>query len=291
MASGGPPFYGRWPVSAVYEAVLDGNWVSATPEFSVTWSPEPAGTPFTTGLYSGVDFTASATVTVTGGGKDFEYVVLAGGASGGSGPNATGGGGGAGGYRTGTLPALAEGPYTVTVGAGGAGLPYPTVSSGNSGSPSVFGPITSTGGGGGGQSVNTSPPALVNRGFPGGSGGGGGGFYDTTSPAGTGIPGQGYPGGTGFQYLGAVLRGGGGGGAGGAGTNGGPPSGGSPGPGVTVSTTGTPFPAGVGGGTRTSVYPPFNGTANQGGGGPAGAEPNFASGSGGSGRVIIRWLT
>ena len=53
-----------------------------------------------------------------------EYLVIAGGASGGGGQGGVGGGGGgAGGYRTDTLsPLLANTNYTVTVGAGGAGV-------------------------------------------------------------------------------------------------------------------------------------------------------------------------
>ena len=93
-------------------------------------------------------FTSSGTFSVsaaTGTGL-IEYLVVAGGGAGG---NRWGGGGGAGGLRTNlsghplagsAFPvSTTPGSYTVTVGAGGAGLA--------NGNDSVFGSITSTGGG------------------------------------------------------------------------------------------------------------------------------------------------
>ena len=60
----------------------------------------------------------------TGCGVAFDYLVVAGGGAGGA---DSGGGGGAGGYRSsfpgGTKITLADGSYTITVGAGGASAP------------------------------------------------------------------------------------------------------------------------------------------------------------------------
>ena len=121
-------------------------------------------------------FTASGTYTSPGFGPgQADYLVVAGGGGGGNGVTAggAGGGGGAGGYRTsfpgGTKLSIPASPISVTVGAGGA--------ANNSGSPSIFSTITSTGGGYGGfQPTNCA-------GNPGGSGGGGRGC---TAAGGTG---------------------------------------------------------------------------------------------------------
>ena len=104
------------------------GFTGAGAAFTVTWTPAPAGSPFTTGSYTGVDFTASATVTVSGGNKDVEYVVVAGGGGGGGASSFGHGGGGAGGFRNGTLVGVSPGSYTVTVG-GGAGGSYGTYGS------------------------------------------------------------------------------------------------------------------------------------------------------------------
>ena len=69
------------------------------------------------------------------------------------------------------------GSYTVTIGAGGAGGPFPGTNIGANGTNSVFSSITSAGGGRGSQSFpSTNPnfPAGKNIGSAGGSGGGGG---------------------------------------------------------------------------------------------------------------------
>ena len=92
-----------------------------------------------------------------------EYLVIAGGASGsGGGLN---GGGGAGGYRQ-SSNIFAVGSQTVTVGSGGA-TPGAAYQPGQSGQPSTYNGITSTGGGGGGSWGGPY------QGLPGGSGGGG----------------------------------------------------------------------------------------------------------------------
>jgi hypothetical protein len=225
-----------------------------------------------------------------------DYLVVAGGGSGG---NHAGGGGGAGGLRS-TVTATGGGgslesalsvtaqAYTITVGAGGAGLPAQGASSsqtGNNGNNSTFSTITSTGGGGGGA-------IGANTGKTGGSGGGG--FF-----AGTGTANQGFAGGSGTE-----SQSGGGGGAGGAGST---PNGGSGvassisgssvtyaggGGGSGSSSAGTGGSGGGGNGGTNNAANNTAGTANTGGGGGgqwysvSGAGPY---GAGGSGIVIVRY--
>ena len=168
------------------------------------------GTQITSGGYKYHVFTTPGTFTMSGGTKDLEYLVVAGGGGGGgSGASDTGagGGGGAGGLRQGTLPAVAVGSYPVTVGTGGAG----TNGQGTAGNNSVFSTITAYGGGAGGSGY----PQVA--GGAGGSGGGGGGDHGP-QPGGTATPGDGgNPGGTSAGPTGDNA--GGGGGAGAAGEN------------------------------------------------------------------------
>ena len=207
-------------------------------------------------------FTAPGTFTVFGSGN-VEYLVVAGGGGGGSNQ---GGGGGAGGFRT-NVPGhpLAGSPfpvsvtsYPVTVGPGGAGGPNTArfsppgtgdgASDGDAGSPSSFGPITSTGGGSGSgyqESPGVSPAADGNAGGSGGGGGRGGNPYNLSTSGGAGnspatSPSQGNSGGGGGAFTPGPIGdpnhtylGGGGGGAGGTG--------------ATASGTGTPAVGGAGG--------------------------------------------
>jgi len=99
----------------------------------------------TDGDYKVHTFTSSGTLQITTGSGDVEYLVVGGG--GGGGYN-IGGGGGAGRVRSGTL-SRSVGSYTVTIGAGGAGII--TAGPANAGSSSVFDTITSEGGAGGGS--------------------------------------------------------------------------------------------------------------------------------------------
>lgn len=263
--------------------------------FLLTWSPVPAGSPFTTGLYEGVTFTASATITVDGGPKDFEYLVVAGG---GGGAAPYGGGGGAGGYRS-SVPGensgggstaesvlnLGAGNYTVTVGAGGAIGPV-----GSDGTPSVFDSIVSVGGGGGGS--------FGTGGRPGGSGGGAR-YGPAPTAGGAGTPGQGFRGGN-AQLISPLNRGTGGGGAGSAGVD--LPSTPSPstnpspgGDGVTSAIGGSSVlraGGGAGGGQGpTQGTSPVPNASNLGAGGRAAFSPIATPAlAGGSGVVIIRWL-
>jgi len=211
-----------------------------------------------------------------------DFLVIAGGGGGGGG---NGGGGGAGGYRTsyGTSGAnssaepalvLAKGTnYTVTIGGGdGAG------NAGNGGD-SVFATITSTGGGG----ANSDDGASAN----GGSGGGG----NDNGSRGLGTANQGRDGGA----AGDGEGGGGGGGASGLGQT--PAQGRSGGAGLASTITGTSVTRGGGGG---GIYRTFgnNGGGGAGGGGSQGNSGTANTGggggqnaNGGSGVVIVRWLT
>ena len=260
-----------------------------------------------------------------------DYLVVAGGGSAGA---AGGGAGGAGGLRTSygsttggggsaesTLNLVEATNYTVTVGAGGAGVVH--ANPGNPGSNSEFHSITSTGGGFGG-SYNTGA-----GGGAGGSGGGAGNPAITTSTFGAVVsPTQGYVGG--YKSVGSgapnyVTAGGGGaGGAAGNVTQNNTPSDGGVGLAVNIlnstnsatasvgevsgsdvyyagggggssQTAGTSSGAGgLGGGTNGAAgcpgTAPLAGTPNTGGGsGGTGGCPTAYSNPGGSGVVILRY--
>ncbi len=242
----------------------------------------------------------SSTFTVTGSGN-VDYLVVAGG--GGGGHNRAGGGG-AGGMLTGTL-AVTAGTKTVTVGAGGAGTAVADAK-GSEGQNSVFDSITATGGGGG---QGGAPSAIGN-----GGSGGGSIIHSAAISGGTGVAGpprQGYNGGsTSGNYV-PPYKGSGGGGAGEAGHNpindGGDSEGGD-GASSSISGTATYYAGGGGGGGGTTIVSgglggggsggssdtggSTSGTANTGGGGGGeGGGATGVSGSGGSGIVIVRYLT
>jgi hypothetical protein len=272
-------------------------------------------------LYSGT-FTPLKNLTC-------DYLVAAGG-GGGNTTNAAGGGGGAGGVRstvttTGGLGTL-ETPlsmasntaFTVTVGAGGAGV---TASAYNSTiSPGFDSSIAGTGittvtstGGGGGSGGGTS--GGVNGGS-GGSGGGGEGGYGTSGGTRTASPVQGFNGGNANASGGYAAGGGGGAGqVGAAGANPGSLSG-KGGDGIFTAMTnaisvgvlssGNYYIAGGGGGGSEGTVGAgglggggaggknangTNGLANTGSGG-GGADTDSGSktgGNGGSGIVIVRY--
>jgi hypothetical protein len=258
---------------------------------------EIGGVPYRIHLFTN---TGNSTFTVTKGGQ-VEYLIIAGG---GGGSNRHRGGGGAGGVLMGTTT-ISPQSYTITVGAGGNGVPQttlPTTGTGTNGlNSSAFG-LTSIGGGVAGS--------------PGGSGGGanvGGG------PGGLGTIGQGNNGGTGSTNFinECSYCGGGGGGAGSVGGNAitaTPCTSGNGGHGIMSNITGTAIfyaGGGGGGGAVCSVRGGFgglggggnggrtfnvnigqSGTPNTGGGGGSGAftgGTNYASGAGGSGIVIVRY--
>lgn len=224
-------------------------------------------------------------------------------------------GGGAGGLLGYTSQSLTATNYTVTVGAGGAGISSGVVAA-TSGSNSQFGSLTASvgGGGAGGGWTGTGDGAAA---LSGGSGGGGGATYTvgggtTTKVGGAGTSGQGFAGGNGSPVTGTAsqLAGGGGGGAGavgsagssgGAGGNGGNGSnaystwatatgtgvngyyaGGGAAWGQTADAVG-----GLGNGGNSNGSAPVRPTANTGGGGNG---ANAVAGTAGaSGVVIVRY--
>lgn len=194
----------------------------------------------------------------------------------------------------------------VVVGAGGVGgSPTETRSSGNA---SSFGNLIAVGGGYG-----------MTFGETGGNGGSGGGLsHGSLDSPGTGIAGQGFPGGgKGYDSHGGIFTASGGGGAGGVGAVGTPSTGGAGGSGASCpAVTGATLYAGGGGGSSqggppggaggaggggagasvVSGPPPPGGNGTEGtGGGGGGAVtgstggPPSKGGNGGSGVVIIKW--
>lgn len=214
--------------------------------------------------------------------KNIDVEILLIGGGGGGGNNSIyddGAGGGGGGFVETTAISTDLDEYSIVVGEGGG------VSTNGTNS-TAFG-VTAYGGGGGG------PHRSV--GLTGGSGGGGGGWYAAGDvvTGGSGIPGQGYAGGTKTDYPGGGGGGGAGGvGAGGAGTN---KAGGigriSTITGSSVYYAGgggayTQGAGGAGGGGAGGVA----GTANTGGGGGGGnVNHTYTAQSGGSGIVIVRY--
>jgi hypothetical protein len=236
-------------------------------------------------------FTSSGTFTVNSGG-DMEYLVVAGGGGGGY---DGGGGGGGGGVLTGTLTAVTPDSYTITRGGGGAAATEVGSKGGNGSNSTAFN-LTALGGGGGGSKSAS--------GNSGGSGGGGG---HPSAAGGQGQPGQGSNGGSS-----STTGGGGGGGAGGVGGNSViNTSSGNGGVGLQsgISGTNTYYAGGGGGGS----YSHGGGSGGNGGGGRGGdnienasqsGTPNTGGGGGadgiasgpgasvgGSGIVIIRYLS
>ena len=268
------------------------------------------GTKTTSGSYTVHTFLTSGTFTPNGPGT-VDYLVVAGGGSGGA-QNA--GGGGAGGFRTGTGLSVTAQAYTVTIGAGGAASTGSSV--GNDGTNSTFSTITSIGGGGGGSDGSTS----------GRSGGSGGGANQSGTP-GSGTSGQGNAGGAGGSNRGgggggatnvgtaSSTKGGNGGtgtqssidgtnyyyaGGGGGATypNGNGGTGGAGGGGGGTTAAGGGGSGGAGGAGRNAGGAGGNNDgnagaagANTGGGGGAGRGTADTGGAGGSGIVILRYLT
>jgi len=242
-------------------------------------------------------FNSSGTFSVTGN-LPIQSLVVAGG---GSGIN-NGGGGGGGGVVYKTSDVLLSGNYPITVGNGGA--------AGSNGQNSTFNGITAYGGGRGGPNAS--------NGLSGGSGGGAG--RDNTGLGGASIPGIGggtYYGNAGGNGAATIWSGGGGGG--GAGSPGGnalggvqsAERGGAGGAGILNSISGTATyyaggggggnegnlnvaPGGIGGGgnggSNFGGQNPVAGTPNTGGGG-GGTRNGGTGAAGGSGIVIIRYLT
>jgi uncharacterized protein YeeX (DUF496 family) len=252
-------------------------------------------------------FTSDGTFNVTTPGL-VEYLVVAGG--GGAPGRDIGGGGGGGGVKTGTL-LIPAGTYMITVGAGGQGK-YDMASdlSGMKGGNSSIGTFVESIGGGGGRDFNTDLP---NNDYEGGSGGGGAGeAANGRLEPGFGILPQGNEGGRGEVNGQTTYGGGGGGGAGrrgksaAEGRHGGDGiqssisgtstyyGGGGGGAGHRTSGNGTEGNGGLGGGgdcNQSTTTSDRNGTDGLGGGGGASRNTTLTGGSGGSGVVIIRYLS
>ena len=250
-------------------------------------------------------FTGSGTFNVTGGGS-VDYLIVGGGGGGGG---STGGGGGAGGFVTGTTTVTDSTAYTITIGIGGAGgiattSPY----RGTNGGDSIFAGVTAVGGGGGGSNAPATPPPGLTDPSVGGSGGGGSGASGRPGASGTSL--QGSAGGSANNWN-SPYTAGGGGGAGAAGANAnGSNTGANGGAGLSSSITGiAKFYAGGGGGglfngstgglggvggggNGGKPNAPASGAANTGGGGGGQQQnQNGVAGSGGSGVVIIRFIS
>ncbi len=214
-----------------------------------------------------------------------DFIIVGGGGGGGDGNGGAAGGGGGGRVRTGSAVVTPSNSYPVSVGGGGAG--GSADGSGFSGGSSVFNSVSSAGGGGGGSRYDNGQGGTI---------GGGGGD-------------------TGFGGSGTISNGGdggsnGGGGGGGAGGNGGSGPGfnigGNGGAGVTSALSGSSVGYGGGGGGGGSTT---GGSASSGGGvgcsgncagtagtngyggGGGGSRFTGGGGNGGSGIVIIRYLT
>ena len=255
-----------------------------------------------------------------------DYLVIAGGGGGGSGQS---GGGGAGGLRStvtatggggtleSTLTLINNTSYSVILGAGGAGGQRTSNSNGAKGasgsnssiSGSGITTITSTGGGYGGAYSDGT-------GGVGGSGGSGGGAgnHGTGHPiaggARTTSPVQGYAGGSATDYQ-SPYSGAGGGGAGAVGQNSSSGVSASGGNGLAVSITGSSVTYAGGGGSGNNTGLGTNtsggaggggagatqgagssGSSNTGGGGGGGSWASAVwnnGGSGGSGKIILRY--
>ena len=260
------------------------------------------GSVTTSGVYTYHTFTTNDTLTVAGE-ATIEYVVI--GAGGGGGTD-HGGGGGAGQLLVGSA-VFTDGTYTVTIGlggVGGAGAGQAATSGwGKDGGSTSLGPYTAIGGGGGG---NYYFPA----GRSGASGGGAGGYQTGAGGAAQSVS-TGYAGGSTVASNYSAAGGGGAGGVGRVPTGSAGSSAGGVG-GAAVNVFGSFYGGGGGGGS-------YSGAGAAGGGGGAGAggtihttdgydaSPNTGSGGGGgggnnttdgygggrggSGLVIVRYLT
>ena len=220
----------------------------------------------TSGINEGTDALSPITFSA-------DLLVIAGGGGGGFYTLNGSGGGGAGGYLEGTKTLEVGTTYTVTIGAGGAGISSNVTA--NDGVNTVAFGATAIGGGGG---AGATEPAV---GRNGGSGGGAGANSPT---AGTAT--QGTSGGlTGFGNNGgsSIGLGGNGGAGGGAGSAG---SGSTVGSGKASSITGSSVTRAVGGESNSGGG--TSGSANTGTGG-GGKFLSGTSGSGGSGIVIVKY--
>jgi prepilin-type N-terminal cleavage/methylation domain-containing protein len=228
----------------------------------------------TDGRYNIYKFTGNGTITTTVPGT--AEVLVVGGGGGGSGG---GGGGGGGGYLNIQNYAL-SGTVNIIVGNGGIR------DNGNPGGDSILGIYTAKGGGRGGGGAN------ANTGGIGGSGGGGGSSNSVTTIGGNATSGQGNNGGGNAGYIASTYPGGGGGGAGGSGGN------------AVNATTGGTGGLGISSnivfrGNNVSYSNGGKGGNDQNGGaitglantGDGGGGDGWNGAAGGSGIVVVRYLT
>ncbi|MGD9724875.1 MAG: SGNH/GDSL hydrolase family protein [Nitrospiraceae bacterium] len=307
-----------WQLVTGYQSVADAVHLSVTgqtalgdivdaaitfvPRTDVNTGSAVGGTVTSVGDYTIHTFTTSGTLTVSGS-LNCEYLIVG---AGGGGGCYWGGGGGAGAVLHGD-GLLSAASYTITVGTGGAGGDPLGTNSGAPGSSSSIDGFVADGGGGGSYAA---------IGGNGGSGGGGGstgaaGLAGGT-PSGNGL---GHAGGS-ANTSGAGYPGGGGGGAQSTGVNGTSAQGGNGGSGLEFAISGPSivYAGGGGGGIRTGsgglgglggganaanggagFTPGSNGTDGLGGGASGGsgeaADDAQTGGNGGSGVVIVRYLT
>jgi hypothetical protein len=287
--------------------VYDGTaWVGVGGVSNANFTDTETGT-FTEGGidYKYLIFTSSGTVTFdTDGLADF--LVVAGG--GGSNTFQTSSepasaGGGAGGCLEALGYYITAGTYTVTVGAGGAGINR-WARNANGSDSSIGTVLQSLGGGGGGYgtTVNDAVSGHQSRAAGGGSGGGCGygWFIDTNSKGGEAVPGQGNRGGD-YYYGGSSNVGGGGGGWG---AQGGPTGTNQPCDGgiggistivtaaiATANSIGEVSGSDVyygGGGAGNAKIATYDGTGGLGGGGDIGnAGTANTGGGGGAGTAVV----
>jgi hypothetical protein len=224
------------------------------------------------------------------------FLIIAGGGGGGQ---CNTGGGGAGGLIYNSSATITAGTYPVVIGLGDIGGSGSFPQNGSRGQNSSFYGYSAFGGGGGGSYQSPIPFSCT-------TGGSGGGGAQNDGPGCAGYGSQGFAGGVGSS--GGAYFGGGGGGAGGVGQPGSPAGAGTGGIGSTYSISGLPVcyagggggggNAGAGGSTcggGTGVVgadPGGTGTNGTGGGGGGGGATCYGPGGrGGSGIVILRYLT
>jgi len=220
-----------------------------------------------------------------------DFLVIGGGGGAGGGDNAYGGGGGAGGliWRPAKPISSTGGPYSVSIGSGGAGTPVDNSNVGNgiNGGDTTIGsspdPIYFIAKGGGGGAI-ASGFSFGTNGSPGGSGGGGAGGGPGPKPGGSATqPSQPGDSGT-YAHSGSGGSSGGGGGGGSGNGGNGPGSGGAGANGYTVP---EPFlPPGIPAPMATEISPittPSPEFRIFGGGGAGNSAATGGTGGGGDG--------
>lgn len=284
--------------ATAYDSTLTAISTGTTSGTSITLTGLTAGTNYTVKVKAqnangyGVFGTASSPATPISS-FNADVLVVAGGGGGGFGNGfESGAGAGAGGFRTNSSFAI-SGPFTVTVGAGGAKSTVNNVLGGKGGT-STLSTINSTGGGAGGT--------YTTGGQTGGSGGGksAGGSYGNGNEGGY-SPVEGYRGDNGTGSTSSYKGGGGGGGGAAASGNSGglyatysitgssvQYAGGGSGGGNLDGSSGAPSIGGGGGAGTTSHG--GDATANTGGGGAGGSgQYGSTGGNGGAGVVILAY--